>query len=98
MNRKMTITSPVKLEHQASQRQELPRAVLLGLASGIFFLTFFGAFWGFISAAFMSGTFQVFAFILVGTVSLSFFGTGPHGTDCRPRGGDVPLHRAALPA
>ncbi len=76
MNRKMTITSPVQLEHQASRELELPRPAVLGIASGIFFLTFFGAYWGFISAAFMSGAFQVFAFILVGIVSLSFFGIG----------------------
>jgi hypothetical protein len=58
------------------QRRELPRPAARGIASGIFFLTFFGAFWGFISAAFMSGTFQIVAFILVGLVTLAFFGLG----------------------
>jgi hypothetical protein len=61
---------------QASQRLDLPRAAVQGMASGIFFLTFFGAYWGFISAAFMSGTVQVVAFLLVGLVTLGFFGMG----------------------
>lgn len=61
---------------QASQRLELPRAAVQGMVSGIFFLTFFGAYWGFISAAFMSGTVQVVAFLLVGLVTLGFFGMG----------------------
>jgi len=61
---------------QASQRLQLPRAAVQGMASGIFFLTFFGAYWGFISAAFMSGAVQVVAFLLVGLVTLVFFGMG----------------------
>ena len=61
---------------QASQGLELPRPAVLGMVSGIFFLTFFGAYWGFISAAFMSGTVQVVAFLLVGLVTLGFFGMG----------------------
>src|SRR5713101_5156797 len=61
---------------QDSQGLELPRPAVLGIASGIFFLTFFGAVWGFISAVFMSGAFQVVAFILVGLVTLGFFGMG----------------------
>ncbi len=40
MNRKMTFTTTIQLDTQTSQGQDLPRAALLGLASGIFFLTF----------------------------------------------------------
>jgi hypothetical protein len=76
MNRKMTITTTIQLDTQASQRQELPRAALLGLAGGIFFLTFFGAFWGFMSTANMNSAFQAAAFLLVGLVTLGFFGIG----------------------
>jgi hypothetical protein len=61
---------------QASQGQELPRPAVLGIASGIFFLTFFGAFWGFTSAALLSGPSQVVAFLLVGLVTLGFFVMG----------------------
>ena len=76
MNRKMTITTTIQPETQTSQGQDLPRAALLGLVSGIFFLTFFGAFWGFISAAYMNSAFQAIAFLLVGLVTLGFFGIG----------------------
>ena len=55
---------------QASQGLKQPRPAVLGIASGIFFLTFFGAVWGFTSAAFLSGAFQVVAFLLVGLVTL----------------------------
>jgi hypothetical protein len=73
MNSKMTITTTVQLDTQASQEQELPHPAVQGIASGMFFLAFFGAYWGFISAAFMSRAFQVVAFILVGLVTLAFF-------------------------
>ncbi len=65
---------------QASQGLKQPRPAVLGIASGIFFLTFFGAVWGFTSAAFLSGAFQVVAFLLVGLVTLSFFGMGGHAS------------------
>lgn len=61
---------------QASQGPALPRPAALGMVSGIFFLTFFGAYWGFVSAAFMSGTTQIIAFLLVGLITLGFLGIG----------------------
>jgi hypothetical protein len=45
-----------------------------GVALGIFFMAFFGAFWGSTSAAFMNGAFQIVALILVGLVTLGLFG------------------------
>lgn len=59
-----------------SQGREVPRQAVQGVASGIFFMTFFGAIWGFISAAFMSGAIQIVAFILVGLVTLGFLIVG----------------------
>src|SRR5579859_2784988 len=53
--------------------QTLPRQVVRGMASGIFFLAFFAAFWGGISAAYMDGPLQIGAFVLVGLVTLIFF-------------------------
>ena len=61
---------------QASQGLKQLRPAVLGIVSGIFFLTFFGAVWGFTSAAFLSGAFQVVAFLLVGLVTLGFFSMG----------------------
>lgn len=59
---------------QANPGLELSRPAVQGIASGIFFMAFFGAYWGFISAAFLSGAVQVVAFVLVGLVTLGFFG------------------------
>lgn len=61
---------------QAPRRLELPRPAVMGIASGIFFLTFFGAFWGFLGMAFMSGIhflplarlFHVPAYYITGTL------------------------------
>lgn len=55
---------------QTSQELRLPRPAVLGIASGIFFMAFFGAFWGVASAVFMNGVFQIIAFILVALVTL----------------------------
>jgi hypothetical protein len=52
------------------------RPAVQGIASGIFFLTFFGALWGFLSASFMSGSLQVVLFILIGLVTLGFLWVG----------------------
>lgn len=59
---------------QAPRRLELPRPAVQGIASGIFFLAFFGAFWGLLGTAFMSGVLHVVALILTGVVTLVFFG------------------------
>ncbi|HLX40135.1 MAG TPA: hypothetical protein VKR42_06360 [Ktedonobacteraceae bacterium] len=61
---------------QTLQEMALSRSAVLGIASGILFMTFFGAIWGFTSAAFMSGVFQIGAFLLVGLVTLGFFAMG----------------------
>ncbi len=61
---------------QASLRQELPRPAVLGVASGIFFMAFFGAYWGDFTATYMSGAVQVVAFPLIGLVTLGFFVMG----------------------
>jgi hypothetical protein len=61
---------------RVSQGRELPRQAVQGMASGIFFMTFFGAIWGFISAAFMTGIVQIVAFILVALVTLAFLVVG----------------------
>ena len=52
------------------------RGAAQGAAGGTFFLTFFGAYWGFTSAVFLSGTFQIISFLLVGLVTLAFLGRG----------------------
>jgi hypothetical protein len=59
---------------QASPGRELSRPAVQGIASGIFFMAFFGAFWGFTSASFLSSAFQSVAFVLVGLVTLGFVG------------------------
>lgn len=61
---------------RTSQGRDVSRGAVQGAASGTFFLTFFGAYWGFTSAVFLRGTFQIIAFLLVGLVTLAFIGTG----------------------
>jgi hypothetical protein len=61
---------------RTSQGRGVPRGATQGAASGTFFLTFFGAYWGFTSAVFLSGAFQILSFLLVGLVTLAFFGSG----------------------
>ena len=58
------------------QRRNVSRAAAQGAAGGTFFLTFFGAYWGFFSAVFLRGTFQVISFLLVGLVTFAFLATG----------------------
>lgn len=57
---------------QAHPGLELPRPAVQGIAIGIFFMAFFGGYWGFITAAFLSGAFQVVAIFLVGLVTVGF--------------------------
>jgi hypothetical protein len=57
---------------QANPGLKLPRPAVQGIATGIFFMAFFGGFWGFTSAAFMSGAFQVVTIFLVGLVTAGF--------------------------
>src|SRR5579884_3003404 len=61
---------------QVAQKRGMSRAQALGEASGILVLTFFGAYWGTVSAIFLGGTVQVIAFVLVGTVTLGCGGVG----------------------
>lgn len=58
---------------QANPGLTMPRPAVQGIASGIFFMAFFGAIWGIISAAYMSGAFQIVTFVLVGLVTLGLF-------------------------
>lgn len=61
------------MDAQVYQKQTLSRPAVQGIASGIFFMAFFGAAWGFTSAGFMGGAFQIGAFILIALVTLGFF-------------------------
>jgi hypothetical protein len=59
-----------------SQGRDVSRGAAQGAASGTFFLTVFGAYWGFTSSVFLSGAFQILSFLLVGLVTLTLFGCG----------------------
>ena len=76
MNTEIIHTTTVQLDAPAFQRVEFPRPAVFGIASGIFFMAFFGAYWGFISAVFMNSPFQFIAFLVVGLVTLVLFGIG----------------------
>ena len=74
MNIKIIHTTTDHLDAQAFQGLEIPRPAVLGIATGIFFMAFFGAYWGFASAVFMNSPFQFIAFLITGLVTLVFFG------------------------
>jgi hypothetical protein len=57
---------------EASQRPNLSRPAVMGIASGIFFMAFFGALWGLMSAGFMDSVVQPVAFVVIGLVTLVF--------------------------
>ncbi len=59
---------------EASQRPNLSRPAVMGIASGIFFMAFFGALWGLMSAGFMDSVVQPVAFVVIGLVTLVFLG------------------------
>jgi hypothetical protein len=59
---------------EASQRPNLSRPAVMGIASGIFFMAFFGALWGLMSAGFMDSVVQPVAFVVIGLVTLGFLG------------------------
>lgn len=67
-------TTTNNLDAQAFRGTEFPRPAVLGIASGIFFMAFFGAFWDFTSAVSMNGPFQFIAFLVTGLVTLVFLG------------------------
>jgi hypothetical protein len=69
-------TTTDQLDTQTSQILELPRPAVLGIASGVFFMGFFGAYWGFISAVYMNSPLQFIAFFVVGLVTLVLVGIG----------------------
>ncbi|HZR39101.1 MAG TPA: hypothetical protein VFB12_03225 [Ktedonobacteraceae bacterium] len=52
------------------------RQVMQGRASGIFVATIFGAFWGLSATVFLSDVVRVSAYVLIGLVTLAFFGVG----------------------
>jgi hypothetical protein len=54
----------------------LPRQAVQGLASGIFFLTFFGGLWALTGTSFLQGAFRIGTYIFIGLVTLIFFGVG----------------------
>lgn len=54
----------------------LSRPARLRQASGIFFLTIFGAVWGLVGTSFLSGIVRISTYVLIGLVTLTFFGTG----------------------
>lgn len=59
---------------QASQIHELPRPAMQGVASGILFLTFFGALWGLLGTGSLNGLVHIIALIVVGVITLVFLG------------------------
>jgi hypothetical protein len=61
---------------QASPSPELSRMAVWGVASGIFFLTFFGAIWGLAGTAFLHGIVRISALVLIGHVTLVFLSVG----------------------
>ena len=76
MNTEIIHTTTDQIDAQAFQRLEFPRPAVFGIASGIFFMAFFGAYWGFTSAVFMHSPFQFIAFLVVGLVTLVLFAIG----------------------
>jgi hypothetical protein len=58
------------------QAPRLPRQAVQGVASGIFFLTFFGAAWALAGTSFLRGALHFGAYVLIGLVTLVFFGIG----------------------
>jgi hypothetical protein len=59
-----------------SQPLELPREAVQGVASGIFFLTFFGGAWALWGTSFLQGALHIGVYIIIGLVTLAFFGIG----------------------
>jgi hypothetical protein len=76
MNTHIINTITNQLDVQDIRELELPRPAVLGIASGIFFMAFFGAYWGFASAFYMASPYQFIAFPIIGLVTLIFFGIG----------------------
>jgi hypothetical protein len=58
MNTDIIHTTTDRLYAQTLHGAEFPRPAVLGIASGILFMAFFGAYWGFTSAVFMYSPFQ----------------------------------------
>ncbi len=59
-----------------SRKAEPSRPAVRGIASAIFFLTFFGAIWGLAGITFLSGVLWVGAVVLIGLVTLVFLSVG----------------------
>lgn len=60
----------------AVQVSRLPRQAVQGVASGIFFLTFFGAAWALGGTWFLQGALHTGAYVLIGLVTLAFLVIG----------------------
>jgi hypothetical protein len=61
---------------RVSQSLELPREAVQSVASGIFFLTFFGAAWALWGSSFLQGAAHIGAYLIIGLVTLTFLGIG----------------------
>jgi hypothetical protein len=60
----------------AIQESQLPRQAVQGVASGIFFLTFFGAAWALWGTSLLQGALHILAYVLIALVTLVFLGIG----------------------
>jgi hypothetical protein len=54
----------------------ITRPEAIGIASGVFFMAFFGALWGLMSTGYLSGGAQIAAFVLIGVVTLGLVAAG----------------------
>jgi tetrahydromethanopterin S-methyltransferase subunit G len=61
---------------QVTSSQGLPREAVQSLASGIFFLTFFGGAWALWGTSFLQGALHIGAYVLIGLITLAFFVIG----------------------
>ncbi|SRR5579875_263305 len=61
---------------RVSQPLELPREAVQGVASGIFFLAFFGGAWALWGTSFLRGALHISVYVIIGLVTLVFFGIG----------------------
>jgi hypothetical protein len=74
MNIEISNVTNDKLIAQGFRGLEFPRPAVLGIVCGLFFMAFFGAYWGFTSAVFMHSPIQYIAFLVTGLVTLVLFG------------------------
>jgi hypothetical protein len=70
------VAGGLMLSTHVAQRPELPRSAAIGVATGIFFMAFFGACWGLFSTAFLGGGMRIVVQLIIGLVTLGLFGAG----------------------